>query len=99
MDLQPRATGTVVRAGGAGGAGGVPGVGCGFVCHWPRAGGGWWPDRGAVTDLVISPFAPQYAGEVRALFVAINRLLSPPHMRDVFEPYIERSLAEEIGRI
>lgn len=52
-----------------------------------------------MTDVVISPFAPQYAGEVRALFVVVNRLLSPPHMRDVFEAYIERSLAEEIGRI
>lgn len=52
-----------------------------------------------MTDVVIRPFAPQYAGEVRALFVAINRLLSPPHMRDVFEAYIARSLIEEIDRI
>jgi GNAT superfamily N-acetyltransferase len=52
-----------------------------------------------VTDVVIRPFAPQYAGEVRALFVVINRLLSPPHMREAFEAYIERSLTEEIGRI
>lgn len=52
-----------------------------------------------MTDVVICPFSPQDAGEVRALFVAINRLLSPPHMRDAFEAYIERSLTEEVDRI
>ena len=51
------------------------------------------------SDVVICPFAAQYADAVRALFVAINRLLAPPHMRDTYEAYIERSLAEEIGRI
>src|ERR1700733_6381791 len=99
MDLGPGAFGALVCAGGAGGPGGVPGVGCGFVCHRPCAGRRWRADGGAVTDVVIRPFAPQYAGEVRALFVVINRLLSPPHMREAFEAYIERSLTEEIGRI
>src|SRR6202012_5896991 len=50
------------------------------------------------SDVVICPFAAQHAGEVQALFVVVNRLLSPPHMRDAFEAYIGRSLAEEIGR-
>ena len=35
----------------------------------------------------------------RALFIAVNRLLSPPHLRQAFEDYIARSLAEEMGRI
>jgi GNAT superfamily N-acetyltransferase len=39
------------------------------------------------------------AAEVRELFIAVNRLLSPPHMRDAFEAYISRSLAEEVDRI
>lgn len=51
------------------------------------------------SELVICPFAAQHAGEVRVLFVAINRLLAPPHMREAFEAYIERSLNEEIDRI
>jgi putative acetyltransferase len=51
------------------------------------------------SDVVVSPFAAQYASQVRALFIVINRLLSPPHMRDAFEAYIERSLVEEIDRI
>jgi GNAT superfamily N-acetyltransferase len=33
------------------------------------------------------------------MFVAVNRLLAPPHMREAFEVYIERSLAEEMDRI
>ena len=39
------------------------------------------------------------AADVRALFVRVNRLLAPPRLRDAFEGYIKRSLAEEIGRI
>lgn len=54
---------------------------------------------GVISDLVIVPFTPQHAGEVRTLFIVVNRLLSPPHMRDAFEAYIERSLTEEIDRI
>lgn len=37
------------------------------------------------------------AAEVRALFVRVNRLLAPAHLRETFEGYIARSLAEEIG--
>jgi GNAT superfamily N-acetyltransferase len=33
------------------------------------------------------------------LFITVDRLLSPPDLRDAFEAYIERALAEEINRI
>ena len=33
------------------------------------------------------------------MFVAVNRLLAPSHMRNAFEVYIARSLAEEMDRI
>jgi hypothetical protein len=36
---------------------------------------------------------------IRELFVTVNRLLSPLHLRDAFEVYIERALREEIDRI
>lgn len=52
-----------------------------------------------ISEMVICPFAEEHASAVRELFVLINRLLSPPRMRQVFEDYIARSLAEEIDRI
>jgi len=51
------------------------------------------------TDLTIRRFDQRDAAEVRALFVAVNRMLAPPHLRDMFEIYIERSLQEEMGRV
>jgi hypothetical protein len=36
---------------------------------------------------------------VRALFIAVNRLLAPPGLHNAFEAYISRSLAEAINRI
>ena len=51
------------------------------------------------TEIEIRPFTDDDASQVRELFVAINRLLSPPDLRDAFEAYIERALAEEIDRI
>ena len=36
---------------------------------------------------------------VRALFVAVNRELAPPNLREAFESYITRSLKEEIDRV
>ena len=54
---------------------------------------------GLRTDVVIRPFEQEDAEDVRDLFVAVNRQLSPPEMRDVFEDYIARSLTEEIERI
>ena len=50
-------------------------------------------------EITIRPFADGDASQVRKLFIATNRLLSPPHLRDAFEAYIEHSLAEEIDRI
>ncbi len=49
--------------------------------------------------MIIRPFEEKDATAVRELFVTINRLLSPPQMRDAFEAYISRSLAEEMDRI
>jgi hypothetical protein len=47
----------------------------------------------------IRAFAPGDADAVRALFVRVNRLLSPEEMREAFETYIARSLTEEIDRV
>src|ERR1700676_1962381 len=51
------------------------------------------------TDIIIRPFSGRDAAQIRELFITVNRLLSPPDLRDVFEAYIERALAEEIDRI
>jgi GNAT superfamily N-acetyltransferase len=50
-------------------------------------------------EVIIRPFANQDAAQVRALFITVNRLLSPPDLGDAFEVYIEHALAEEIDRI
>lgn len=56
--------------------------------------------RGAiVARIAIRSFAEDDASQVRELFVAVNRMLSPPHLRDAFETYIKRALADEIDRI
>ena len=36
---------------------------------------------------------------MRELVIEVNRLLSPPDLRDAFEAYIERALVDEIDRI
>jgi GNAT superfamily N-acetyltransferase len=51
------------------------------------------------TETSIRPFAEGDARQVRELFISVNRLLSPPELRDAFEAYIARSLAEEMDRI
>jgi GNAT superfamily N-acetyltransferase len=51
------------------------------------------------TDITIRPFASGDAPRVRELFIAINRELAPAHLRDAFEAYIARALAEEVDRI
>jgi GNAT superfamily N-acetyltransferase len=56
-------------------------------------------ERDLSAETVIRPFEGGDAIQVRALFIAVNRLLSPPHMRDAFEAYIARSLAEEMDRV
>jgi len=50
-------------------------------------------------EVTIRPFVEHDAAQVRELFITVNRLLSPPHLRDAFEAYIERALREEIDRI
>jgi GNAT superfamily N-acetyltransferase len=52
-----------------------------------------------VDGLTIRLFVTADARRVRALFIAVNRALAPPHLRDAFEDYIVRSLAAEIDRI
>jgi hypothetical protein len=50
-------------------------------------------------EVTIHPFAEQDAVQVRELFITVNRLLSPPDLRDAFEAYIERALVAEMDRI
>jgi len=50
-------------------------------------------------ETMIRPFRAADASDVRALFILVNRQLAPPSMRDAFEAYIVRSLADEIDRI
>lgn len=50
-------------------------------------------------QVAIRPFSDGDASRVRELFVAVNRALAPPHLKDAFEAYIARSLREEIDRI
>jgi GNAT superfamily N-acetyltransferase len=51
------------------------------------------------TEITIRPFVDDDAPQVRELFIVVNRFLSLPDLRDAFEAYIERALAEEIDRI
>ena len=50
-------------------------------------------------EVTIRPFTERDAAQVRQLFITVNRLLSPPDLRDAFEAYIERALTVEIDRI
>jgi putative acetyltransferase len=50
-------------------------------------------------EVTIRPFADQDTAQVRELFITVNRLLSPPDLRDAFEAYIGRALTKEIDRI
>ena len=51
-------------------------------------------------EVTIRPFHEQGdVSRVRELFIIVNRLLSPPYMRDAFEAYIARSLTEEMNRV
>ena len=50
-------------------------------------------------EVALRAFAERDAAQVRELFITVNRLLSPPDLRDAFEAYIERALTEEIDRI
>ena len=50
-------------------------------------------------DIAIRAFTAGDAGQVRDLFTRVNRLLSPPDLKDAFESYITTSLKEEVDRI
>src|ERR1700751_1085624 len=56
-------------------------------------------DKVVIQEVTIRPFAEHDSAQVRALFITVNRLLSPPDLRDAFEAYIEHALTEEIDRI
>jgi putative acetyltransferase len=51
------------------------------------------------TAIEIRAFATADAAQVRDLFIRVNRLLAPPHMKAAFEVYIVTSRQEEIDRI
>ena len=50
-------------------------------------------------EITIRPYAARDHVAVRALFADVNRELAPPHLREVFEAYIARGLADEVDRI
>ncbi len=47
----------------------------------------------------VRAFDAEDAGQVRELFIKVNRALAPPELKDAFERYIALSLREEIDRI
>lgn len=49
--------------------------------------------------ITIRPFCDADRDAVRDLFIRVNRSLAPAALKEKFEAYIARSLAEEIGRI
>jgi ribosomal protein S18 acetylase RimI-like enzyme len=53
----------------------------------------------APDEITIRPYAARDHAAVRALFARVNRELAPPHLRETFEAYIARGLADEIDRI
>ena len=52
-----------------------------------------------VSAINIRAFDINDAAQVRDLFVRVNRLLAPPHMKPAFEDYIAASLKEEVDQI
>lgn len=53
----------------------------------------------APDEITIRPYAAEDHAAVRALFADVNRELAPAHLREVFEAYIARGLADEVDRI
>ena len=53
----------------------------------------------AADEITIRPYAAGDHAAVRELFARVNRELAPPHMRELFEAYIARGLADEVDRI
>lgn len=56
-------------------------------------------DGQALPRIKVRAYVEGDAGEVRALFISVNRALAPKALREAFEGYIARSLDEEIDRI
>ncbi len=50
-------------------------------------------------SIEVRAFTAKDAGQVRELFIRVNRALAPPELRDAFDAYIALSLAEEIDRV
>ncbi len=53
----------------------------------------------AAGNRTIRPYAAEDHTGVRDLFARVNRELAPPHLREVFETYIARGLADEVDHI
>jgi GNAT superfamily N-acetyltransferase len=52
-----------------------------------------------IDQIMIRHFVDADAAAVRDLFVRVNELLTPPHLKADFERYVSRSLEDEIDRI
>ena len=50
-------------------------------------------------QMEIRSFSPDDATAVRELFIKVNLLLAPADLKEAFETYIARSLAEEIDKV
>lgn len=48
------------------------------------------------TTIEIRSFKIDDAAQVRDLFIRVNRLLAPPHMKQAFEDYIARPLSGQV---
>ena len=53
----------------------------------------------ATPPVSIRPFRAADREAVRDLFIRVNRSIAPPSLKEKFEIYIARSLAEEIDRV
>jgi GNAT superfamily N-acetyltransferase len=61
-----------------------------YTCHMMETHGG---------QMEIRDFSSDDTAAVRELFIGVNRLLASADMKEAFEIYIARSLAEEIDKI
>ena len=52
-----------------------------------------------MSSVSIRPFQAADSQAVQSLFVEVNRLLAPPHLKKAFDAYVESCMAEEISRI
>jgi putative acetyltransferase len=56
-------------------------------------------DSQLIDHIIVRPFVDADSVHVRELFIRVNELLAPPHLKADFERYVARSLEEEIDRI